>query len=308
MVLLNVLLIFFIDSDSKGIAEINNIKEKAEQAYKAGNYQQAAETYSYLVDSLSLADDKAIMNLGHSYYKLEDTEKALSSYERLQDSDDDKLRSQAYQQMGVLSKDPQTLEKALAYFKESIKSDPTNNDARYNYELLKKKLKEQEKQDENQQDQDKQDKDQEKDQEQQENKDSENQEKSDSQEKDQEQENKDQEQQDQENKENEEQKSQEQKDQEGKEGKEEQKEQQEQKEGEEGEEEQKQPQPGEEQEENEEDQKTPQQSTSEKLEKMNLSEEKAQMILEALKNSEIQYIQQNRRKPTKRKDSNKPDW
>lgn len=304
MILLNILLLFFIDSDSKGIAEINNIKEKAEQAYKAGNYQQAAETYSYLVDTLSIADDKAIMNLGHSYYKLEDTEKALSSYERLQDSDNDKLRSQAYQQMGVLSKDPQTLEKALAYFKESIKSDPTNNDARYNYELLKKKLKEQEKQDENQQDQDKQDQDQdqEKDQEQQENKDSENQEKSDEQKKDQEQENKEQEQQDQENKENEEQEGQEQKDQEGKE---EQKEQQEQKEGDE---EQKKPQPGEEQEENEEDQKTPQQSTSEKLEKMNLSEEKAQMILEALKNSEIQYIQQNRRKPTKRKDSNKPDW
>ena len=300
MILLNILLIFFIDGDSKGIAKINSIKEKAERAYKAGNYQQAADAYSYLVDTLSLSNDKAIMNLGHSYYKLEDTEKALSSYERLQDSNDHKLRSQAYQQMGVLSKDPQTLQKALAYFKESIKSDPTNNDARYNYELLKKKLKEQEKQDENQQDQDKQD--QEKDQEKQDNKDSENQEKSDDQKKDQEQQNKDQEQQEQENEENEEQKSQEQKDQEGKE------EQKEQKEGEEGEEEQEQPQPGEEQDENQEDQKTPQQSTSEKLEKMNLSEEKAQMILEALKNSEIQYIQQNRRKPTKRKDSNKPDW
>ena len=52
----------------------------------------------------------------------------------------------------------------------------------------------------------------------------------------------------------------------------------------------------------------PPQSRSEKLEELNLTEEKARMILEAMKNNEIQYIQQNRRKPTKKPDSNKPDW
>jgi hypothetical protein len=41
---------------------------------------------------------------------------------------------------------------------------------------------------------------------------------------------------------------------------------------------------------------------------MNLTPEKAQMILEAMKNSEIQYIQQNKRKPSKKQDSSKPDW
>jgi Ca-activated chloride channel family protein len=49
-------------------------------------------------------------------------------------------------------------------------------------------------------------------------------------------------------------------------------------------------------------------SRSERLEELNLTEEKARMILEAMKNSEIQYIQQNRRKPTKKPDSTKPDW
>ena len=52
----------------------------------------------------------------------------------------------------------------------------------------------------------------------------------------------------------------------------------------------------------------PPQSRSEKLEELNLSEEKARMILEAMKNNEIQYIQQNQRKATKKPDSNKPDW
>jgi len=41
---------------------------------------------------------------------------------------------------------------------------------------------------------------------------------------------------------------------------------------------------------------------------MNMSEEKANMILDALKNQEIQYLQQNKRKATKTKDNSKPDW
>ena len=36
-------------------------------------------------------------------------------------------------------------EEALNHFKQAIKSDPTNKDAQYNYELLKKKLEEQKK-------------------------------------------------------------------------------------------------------------------------------------------------------------------
>jgi hypothetical protein len=41
---------------------------------------------------------------------------------------------------------------------------------------------------------------------------------------------------------------------------------------------------------------------------MKMSEEKAKMILEAMKNQEIQYLQQNKRKATKPRDSGKPDW
>jgi len=52
----------------------------------------------------------------------------------------------------------------------------------------------------------------------------------------------------------------------------------------------------------------PPQTRSEKLEELNLTEDKARMILEAMKNNEIQYIQQNKRKTKKKPDSNKPDW
>ncbi len=46
----------------------------------------------------------------------------------------------------------------------------------------------------------------------------------------------------------------------------------------------------------------------EKLEQMKISEEKARMILEAMKNQEKQYLQQNKRKATKSRDRSKPDW
>lgn len=44
------------------------------------------------------------------------------------------------------------------------------------------------------------------------------------------------------------------------------------------------------------------------LQEMNISPEKAQMILDAMKNDEIQYIQQMEREPTRRPDASKPDW
>lgn len=47
---------------------------------------------------------------------------------------------------------------------------------------------------------------------------------------------------------------------------------------------------------------------SQKLQEMKMSEEKAKMILEAMKNQEIQYLQQNKRKATKPRDRSRPDW
>lgn len=276
-------------ADISDISKINQIKKDAESAYKNGDFEKAAAKYSYLLDTLLIEDDNATMNLAHCYYQNDQKDIAQSQYAKLVLSKDEKLKSTAYQQLGAMSNDPKTLEKALSYFKESIRSNPQNEDSRYNYELVKKKLKEQQQQKQDQ-NQDKNDDDQDQDQEK-ENKDKENEDQQSKEQKDGD--NKDQESKEQEDQEN---KDQEQKDQEQKEQEEKEKEKQEQEQQQkEGEEEEK-------------EQKTPEQQTADKLKEMNISEEKAKMILEALKNNEIQYIQQNRRKATKRKDSDKPDW
>lgn len=285
-------------TDINDISKVNSLKKKAAAAFNRGNFEQAAEHYSYLLDTMRINDESAMMNLANSYYQTGKPELAQNQYAKLTLSENQELKSAAYQQLGALSKDPKTLEKALSYFKESIKSDPSNEDSRYNYELVKKKLKEQ--QNQQQQDQNQQNEDQNEDQDQKDQKNEDQDKQNKDQQKDQEQQdeqNKDQqnqEQQEQEQKDQQDQQQQENKDQEGKEDEQRQNQEQQEQEGKEGEE--------------QEQEKTPQQQTADKLKEMNISEEKAKMILEALKNNEVQYIQQNRRKPTKKKESGKPDW
>jgi len=45
-----------------------------------------------------------------------------------------------------------------------------------------------------------------------------------------------------------------------------------------------------------------------KLQEMNITPEQAAQILDAMNNAELRYIQQNKKKPTKRPDKSLPDW
>ena len=292
--LIAVLLIVSPFTDLDKIARVNKAKKEAEKAYMEGNYKKAHDAYKLLIDSMGVKEDEVLLDFAHTQYHLKDTTNAVKSYQQLAQSSNRTIASVAEQQLGQAFFDKKQYEPALEHYKNALKKNPSNQDARYNYELLKKLIQEQkDQQDQNQQNQDQQNKDQQnqdkKDQNQdQQNKDQEN---KDQQNKDQQQQdNKEQEQKDQKQK-DQQQKDQEKKDQED-EKKEEQQDQQ-QKEGEKSDEEMK---------------EQPQPTPSDKLKEMNISEEKAKMILEAMKNNEIQYIQQNRRKATKKKESGKPDW
>ncbi|CAD5279761.1 MULTISPECIES: tetratricopeptide repeat protein [unclassified Imperialibacter] len=275
------------------IATVNKLKKDAEKAYLAGDYAKATQAYTMLTDSLGVLEDKLFLNLGHSLFQQGDSAQAFSQYQRLINTKEKDLKSLAYNQMGIISNKPGDRNTALSFFKEALKADPTNEEARYNYQLVKRQIAEdnEKNQDDQQQDKEKneekedekkdqQDKDQNNDQK------NEEQKKQDQEKKDQESENK--EQKDQEQQSEEQKKEQEKKDQEQKK-KEQQDAEQQDKENKDGE-------------------KQPPQINPDKLKEMNISEEKAKMILEAMRNSEIQYIQQNKRKGVKKPESGKPDW
>lgn len=308
-----VMLMILLATDPSEIAMHNRLKGKARQAYENKDYKTAARNYSQLYDTLGMTDPAIGLNLAHSYYAMGDTANARLKYQAVAASDNPKLKSIAYQQLGVMTKKPETLNESLNYLKSALKADPSNEAARYNYEVVKKQIEDQKnnqdqnKNDQNQQNQDQQqDKDQNK---QDQNKQDQDQNKEGGDQDKQGDQNKDEQNKDQQNKDQKDQKDQ------GKEGDQQKKEDQQKgdqkdKKGEKDQQQDQQPQQGDKSKEdqNQKDQQSPNLSTKQKLEQMNISEEKAKMILDAMKNNEIQYIQQQQRKATKSQDSSKPDW
>ena len=315
--LIIVLLVSYTDPVTK-IAKANKLKKEASEAYDTQDYAAAVNAYSLLIDSLETNDNKARLNLANAAYLISyggdnmDLLKGISSgqtqvqdstqlssiskdlqyfdiaeknYRVVKDGPDNSLASLASNQLGIISykmgeQSPDEKESfnqsALSNFKNALIRNPNNDQARYNYELLKKLIRQQEQQEQEQQQQDQQ------------NQDKENQD----------QEKKDQQQQDQENQ-NQDQK--EQQEQEQKQDQQQQQNQEQQQDQEQSEQQNQEQQEGEEQ-------KDPMEKLMEKLKEMNIPLEKAQMILEAMKNNEIQYVQQKKKKASKRKDKSKPDW
>jgi len=277
------LLVLTLAVDPATVKKINSAKAAAESAYKKGDYDTAIKNYKLLVDSLGVQEDEVLLNLANAYFLARDTANAMNRYQSVTDSPKPDIKSKAFQQLGIMANQQGRAEEALNLFKQAIKAAPANDDARYNYEMLKKKLDDQKKQEEKQQ----QNKDKQKqDPENQDQQDKQDQQNKDQQEK--EQQEKDQQKQDQQNKE------QEQKDQEQQQKEQEQKEQDEQQQKEE--------------QQKESDRRDMPNLDRDKLEQMKISEEKARMILEAMKNQEKQYLQQQKRRPTQSPDRNKPDW
>jgi len=253
-IIITLLIINLFTYFDNNISKINEIKKEAKRNFSEKKYDQAIDKYKYLIDSMNLNDDNVMLNLSHSYLLNGDTLNAIDGYNSLTESKKGNIKSIAYQQLGVISDKYQKLKESSELFKNSIKSNPKNIESKYNYELVMKKIKEQENKE-------------------------------------------------QENKENKEQENKENKEQENKENKEQENKEQE------NQTQQNQTQQNQTQQNQTQQNQTQQNQTiEEKLKEINISKEKAEMILEALKNNEIQYLQQLKRKTSKKVDKSKPDW
>jgi Ca-activated chloride channel family protein len=141
--------------DPVTIGKINSLKQEAKKAYLKGDFKTAISKYRYLIDSLQVQEDEVTLNLANAYFSLNDTTNATREYQSLTRSSKNHIRSKAQQQLGVLLNRQGKLEEAMNSFKESLKSDPANEGARYNYQLVKRKLEEQKKKEQQNQNQEK---------------------------------------------------------------------------------------------------------------------------------------------------------
>ncbi len=142
-----VIILAVLATDPFKIRKINNAKSEAKDAFQAGDYANAAQTYAYLIDSLGVKEDELILNRAHALYLMKDTANAMVNYQSLLQSPQEQIASKAGNQLGLILNRQGKPDEALSYFKQALRADPSNETARYNYEMLKKKLDQKKKQD-----------------------------------------------------------------------------------------------------------------------------------------------------------------
>jgi tetratricopeptide (TPR) repeat protein len=128
------------------IRQINKLKKEAEMAFKNKNYEVAALRYQMLVNEFQVNDDKVYTNLAHAFFQLQNQDSARVYYNKVKNSRDASLRSIAWQQLGVIEFTAQKTKEALNAFKHAMLAMPENEEARHNYETLKRLMEQQQNQ------------------------------------------------------------------------------------------------------------------------------------------------------------------
>ena len=120
-------------------------QDKGKKAYEEGHYDEARVYYEHVLKNRK-KDDGAQFGLGVTAYQQKDMETAARALNNAMNSDDKSLASKAMYNLGNMFRDQQKMEESLALYRKAIELDPTDEDAKVNYELLKQVLKQQEQQ------------------------------------------------------------------------------------------------------------------------------------------------------------------
>ena len=121
------------------IARSNQLVEQSAQAYAKGDYKRAAEGYSRMVRDYGRADDAVMANLGHAHFKSGNLAAAAQAYQRLGQSRDAAMQSLGHAQLGVIADQQGNTPQAVEQMKAALRSDPNNQLARLNLERLLRK-------------------------------------------------------------------------------------------------------------------------------------------------------------------------
>ena len=125
-------------------------QDKGQKLFEQEKYDEARKYYESILEKRD-EDKAALFGVGSSAYYLDDIEGALNSFGNTLDSEDDQLKSKSYYNLARILQDKNELEKSLALYRKSLELDPTDIDAKVNYELLKRQISQNQK-DENQKD------------------------------------------------------------------------------------------------------------------------------------------------------------
>ncbi|AGA79915.1 hypothetical protein [Echinicola vietnamensis] len=139
------------------ISEKNAAIDLAAEKYKVAEYEESVRQHLALLNEHGITAPEANFDLALSYQFNGQEEEAKKKYLEMTGAAKHHIASAAANQNGVLLGRDKKYEEALAAFKTALIKDPTNETARYNYELLARWLdKNQDQQDQENQDDNKQ--------------------------------------------------------------------------------------------------------------------------------------------------------
>lgn len=140
VLLFMIFLLSFPSGGIKTISRLNQYTAEAAVAYRAQNYVKAITAYEYILNNLQIKDDQLRLNLAHSYFKANLLTQAQEQYLLLANHQSNHIVAVAHLQLGNIAAKDKKYKKALGLFKKSLLAEPANEAARYNYELIKKYL------------------------------------------------------------------------------------------------------------------------------------------------------------------------
>lgn len=122
------------------IKKTNEKKVLANQYYHQHNLPKALESYYALVYHYHLKEESVLLNMANCYYELGNMEASKKIYQTLSKSPTTKINAQANTQLGVIQALSGKKQNALRFFKIALIADPSHDIARYNFELISKKI------------------------------------------------------------------------------------------------------------------------------------------------------------------------
>ena len=150
---------FLFISSILAVFTFDRFLNEVEHWYNIGEFETVADTLQFATDSLDHEEVELFIDIAHALYHdslswgesdryydtIPDTLSGLKSIALLQQGNifaynDLNVRGTTLQELFSDKKKKEKLERTVDYYKESLKSDWTNIEARYNYELMKRML------------------------------------------------------------------------------------------------------------------------------------------------------------------------
>ncbi len=128
--------LLIIPSSWTRVTRLNNAITTAEESYSTANYEKSVADHLVLVNEFEYSSPALSFDLGLSHQFSEKPDEALTHYDQATQSPNKMLASFAFNQSGVITGNKKEYEAALSKFQSALIKDPTNETARYNYELL----------------------------------------------------------------------------------------------------------------------------------------------------------------------------